>query len=235
MLADVGAGSGEGIVLADEPHSVGAAALVHQGDVAGDVHASGAQGHTGHGVAQAAQAAVVEDVLLIVVPEALQTHEHKIGGVDADGAVGGVHDDLGGVFNAAQDADAGLPVQDFPDHVGELGQADAAGYALAAGLSLAEIQKIQSHVHGAQARRAGGDPPFHVPVQLLHHSLCLTGGFYFESAHVAVHSFPSEYARRAWQIDRGNCAGTRVPDCPWARAWPRLRAGISPDGYMNRV
>ena len=69
---------------------------------------------------------------------------------------------------------SGSPVQHLPDHVGKLAQSDAAGHALAAGLGLAQVQEIQRHIHRAQARRAGGDPPFHVPVQLLHHSLCLT-------------------------------------------------------------
>ena len=174
MLADVGAGGGEGIVLPDKPHGIGAAALVHQGDVTGDIHAGGAQSHAGHRVLQAAQAAVVENVLLIVIPETLQAHQHQIGGVNADGAVRRVHDDLGSGLDPVQDLQLGLALQHLPDHVGKLGQSDAAGHALAAGLGLAQVQEIQRHIHRAQARRAGGDPPFHVPVQLLHHSLCLT-------------------------------------------------------------
>ena len=179
MLADVGAGNGEGVVLADEPHSVGAAAFAHQGNVAGNVHASGTQGHTGHRVFQSPQAAVVENVLLIVVPEALQAHQHQIGGIDADGAVRRVHDDLGGVFDAAENADLRLTFQYFTNHVGKLGEADAAGYTLAAGLGLAQIQEVQGHVHRAQPRRAGSDPPLHIAVQLLHHGLCLIGHFDF--------------------------------------------------------
>ena len=184
MLADVGAGGGEGIVLPDEPHGIGTAALVHQGDIPGDIHAGGAQGHAGHGVLQAAQAAVMEDVLLIVIPEALQAHENQVGGVNADGAVRRVHDDLGSGLDPVQDLQLGLALQHLPDHVGKLGQADAAGHALAAGLGLAQVQEIQRHVHRAQARRAGGDPPLHVPVQLLHHGLCLAGHLHFQSAHV---------------------------------------------------
>ena len=175
MLADVGAGSGEGIVLPDEPHGVSAAARIHQGDVAGDIHTGGTQGHAGHGILQAAQAAVMEDVLLIVIPEAPQAHQHQVGGVDADGAVRRVHDDLGGGRDPVQDLQLRLTLQYLPDHVGKLGQSDAAGHALAAGLGLAQVQEIQRHIHRAQARRAGGDPPLHVPVQLFHHGLCLAG------------------------------------------------------------
>ena len=108
MLADVGAGGGERIVLADKPHRVGAAPLVHQRDVAGNIHAGRTQRHTGDRILQRPQAAVVEDVLLIIVPEALQPHQHQLGGVDADGTVRCVHDDLSGVFNAAEDADLRL-------------------------------------------------------------------------------------------------------------------------------
>src|SRR5699024_6481963 len=89
MLADVGAGHREGVVLADEPHRVVAAAGVDEGDVAGDVHPGGAQGHTGHRVFEAAQAAVVVDVFPVVVGKAVDAVEHQTGGVLADGAGGG--------------------------------------------------------------------------------------------------------------------------------------------------
>lgn len=64
-------------------------------DIQGVVHhIPAAAGLAGHRVLQAAQAAVMEDVLLIVIPEAPQAHQHQIGGVDADGAVRRIHDDL---------------------------------------------------------------------------------------------------------------------------------------------
>ena len=183
VLADIGAGRGEGIVLADEAHRVLAAALADEGDVARDIHPGGAQRHAGHGVLKAPQAAVVEDMLLVIVPEALEAHEDQAGGVGADGAVRRVHNDLGGFLNPPEDAQIRLPVQHLPDHVGQLGQSDAAGHALAAGLGPAEVQEIQGHVHGAEARRAGRDAPLHVPVELLHHRLGLAGGLHFQSAH----------------------------------------------------
>ena len=127
-------------------------------------------------------------MLLVVVPEALQTHEHQLGRVNTDGAVRRVHDDLGGFLNPPEDAQIGLPVQHLPDHVGELGQPDAAGHAFAAGLGPAEVQEIQGHVHRAQPRRAGRDAPLHIPIELFHHRLGLAGGLYFQSAH-AVTSF----------------------------------------------
>ena len=49
--------------------------------------------------------------------------------------------------------------------------------------SYTEVEKIQRHIHRAQSRRAGGNPPLHIPVKLLHHGLGLAGHFDFQSAH----------------------------------------------------
>ena len=210
VLTDVGAGHREGVVLADEPHRVGVPACVDQGDIAGDVHSGGAQGHAGHGVFQAAQAPVAEDMLLIVVPEGLKAHQHQLGGVDADGAVGGVHDGLGRLLDPAEDADVRLAVQHLLQHVGELSQSDAAGHALSAGLGVAQIQKIQSHVDGAQARRAGCDPLLHAPVELIHHRLGLAGGLDVQSAHGSL--TPSSFVpQRRGDLPVSAARGARPP------------------------
>ena len=82
-----------------------------------------------------------------------------------------------------QDADVRLAVQDFPQHIGKLSQPDPAGYALAAGLGVTQLQKIQRHIDGTKARRAGGDSPLYIPVELIHHRLGLAGGFDVQSAH----------------------------------------------------
>ena len=184
VLADVGAGGGEGIVLADEAHGIRAAALLHQGDVAGDVHPCGAKGHAGHGMAQVAETAVVEDVLLIVLPEALEAHQDHVGGVDADGAVRRVDDDLRRDLDVVEDVGVRLTLQHLLQHVGQLGEADAAGNALAAGLGPAEVQEVQRQVHRAETGRARGDPLLHIPVELLHGGVRLAGGLYLESTHV---------------------------------------------------
>ena len=126
---------------------------------------------------------MVEDVLLVVVPEALEPHQHQLGGVDADGAVGSIHNGLGRAFNPVENPDIGLSVQHLPQHLGQLSQTDPAGHALAAGLGVAQLQEIQSHVNGTQARRAGGDPMLHVPVELIHHRLGLAGSLDVQSAH----------------------------------------------------
>ena len=183
MLTDIGTGCGERIVLTDQANRIRVASFLHQRDVTGDVHAGGTQRDTGHGVLQTTQAAVMQDMFLIIVPEALQAHQDQIGRVDPDGTIRAVHDDLGGIFDPAQDAYVRLPVQHFTDHVGDLAEANTAGHALAAGLSLTQVQKIQGHIHRAQARGAGRDSAFHVPVQLFHDSLRLAGSLYFQSTH----------------------------------------------------
>ena len=95
VLADVGAGRGERIILSDEAHRVGAAPLAHQRHVAGHVHPGGAEGHAGDGQLQAGKTAAVVHVLFIVVAEALQAIQHQAGRVAADGAVSGVQDAAG--------------------------------------------------------------------------------------------------------------------------------------------
>ena len=113
MLADVGAGGGKGVVLPHQAHGVVIAAGVHQGDVAGDIHTGGAHSHAGNGVVEGAEAAVVQDVLLKVLPEAPDAGEDQVGGVDADGAVRRVHDDLGGLLQVPQHPHIRLAVQNF--------------------------------------------------------------------------------------------------------------------------
>ena len=184
MLADVGTGGGEGIVLADEADGVVTPALLDQGHIAGNVYPGGAHGHAGNRVFQTAQTAVVGDVLLIIVPKAQQSHQHQLGRVDPDGTVRRVHDDPGGLFDPVEDTQFRFAVQHLADHAGELGQTDPAGHAFAAGLRLTQVQKIQGHVDRTQTRRAGSDPPFHIAVQLFHHSLRLTGSFDIQSAHL---------------------------------------------------
>ena len=125
----------------------------------------------------------MKNVLLIVVPEALEPHQYQLRRIHADGAVRRIHDHLGGVLNPTQNSHGRISVQHFPNHVGKLRQSNAAGHALAAGLRLTEVEKIQRHIHRAQSRRAGGNPPLHIPVKLLHHGLGLAGHFDFQSAH----------------------------------------------------
>ena len=175
MLADIGAGRGERIVLADEPHRVGAASLAHQRHIAGHVHPGGTQGHAGHGQLQAGETAMMFHVLLIVIPEALQPVQHQPRRVASDGAVGGVQDAAGRLLDNGDGIHRPRAVQHGGDELAELSQADAAGHALAAGLGVAQLQKRQGHIHRAQARRTGGDTALHIAVEVIHHRLGAAG------------------------------------------------------------
>jgi hypothetical protein len=182
VLADVGAGSGEGIVLTDQAHGVGVASLAHQRHVARHVHAGGTQRHTGDRQLQTGQTPVVQDVLLVIVPETVQTVQHQPRRVPSDGAVGGVHNGAGRLFDDVDGAQVGGAVQHRFDELAQLPQTDAAGHALAAGLGVAQRQKRQRHVHGTQARRTGGDAALHVAVEVIHHRLCAAGTLDIKSA-----------------------------------------------------
>ena len=184
MLADVGAGSGEGVILSDQAHGVGAAIFAHQSHVAGNIHPGGTQGDAWHGVFKPCQAPLMEDVLLVVIPESLQAVHHQAGRIPADGTVRRVDDGAGGFFNGNQSVHCGCAGEDLLQKHGKLSQTDAAGHALAAALSVAQPQKTQSHVHGTQARGAGGDTAFHVTVEIFHHSLGLAGRLDIQSAHI---------------------------------------------------
>ena len=183
MLADVSAGDGEGIVLANQLHSVSAAALMDQSHIAGDVHGSGALCHTGNGILHAAQAAAGLHMLLKIIPEGNQCVQHQLAGINTDGAVSGVHNHLSGGLNPIQNIRIGLSVQNFTNHLGQLIQANTAGNALTTGLSLTQIQEVQGHIHRAQAGRIGFNPTLHAAVNLLDNSLSLSGHFYFKSTH----------------------------------------------------
>ncbi|MPN32871.1 hypothetical protein SDC9_180354 [bioreactor metagenome] len=57
-------------------------------------------------------------MFLIIVPKAQKAHENQLGGVDADGAVGGVHDGLGRHLDAVNGADIRFSVQNASQHIG---------------------------------------------------------------------------------------------------------------------
>ena len=133
---------------------------------------------------QAAEAAAGVDVLFEIVPECDQGIEHQLTGIDADGTVSGIHHNLSGGFDPIQNIGMGVAVQNFPDHLGQLIQTDPARSAFAAGLGLTQAQKVQCHIHGAQARRICLDPALHAAVDLFDHSLRLSRHSYFKSTHI---------------------------------------------------
>ena len=181
MLADVRAGRGEWIILADQAHGVGVAAVLDEHEVARDIHARGAQCHAGNGLAHAAKAAVAQDVLFIVVAEALHAVKHQARRIAANGAVGAVDDHARHALDDRDGLHRGFALEHLLHQLRELAEADTAGNALAARLRMAEVQKALGQVHRTQSRRACGDTPLHIAVQPVDDGLGMGGRHNIES------------------------------------------------------
>ena len=77
---------------------------------------------------------MVLHVLHIVLPAAVETPENHPRRFHAQGAVCGILDDPGGIPNLLQRFHGGRVGLHLIEHIGNLGQADPAGHAFAAGL-----------------------------------------------------------------------------------------------------
>ncbi len=133
MLTHQGAHGGEGVVLADQANGVGVAPLPHQGDVAGGIDVGGTQLHAGDALEVGGAAALVH-VGQVVVLEGYIAVQNHLGSLEADGAVGAVHDGVGRAENGVQVLLAALAVQQAVQQVSQTVQTDPAGDALAAAL-----------------------------------------------------------------------------------------------------
>ena len=143
MLADIGAGHREWIVLADQAHRVGAAAFANQRDVARNIDAGWAERHAWHWLFHVAEAAMVLDVFDVVVAEAFQAGEHQTRCVGADGTGGCALNDLRGALHDFEVFHFALAAQDAAHQVRKLAETDAAWHAFSAGLRVAEIEEVQ--------------------------------------------------------------------------------------------
>ena len=157
MLANQGACSGEGIVLADHLDSTCAVALLHQGDVGGDVDVGGALGDAGHGLAGAGVAGRLGDVALVLVREGLEALEHLCSGIVSDGAVRRVPEQARPLGDLCHVGAVGLVAEHLVEQGLDARDALAAGRALAAGLGSAGLEQARLHCNGARAGRHGLD------------------------------------------------------------------------------
>ncbi len=132
---------------------------------------------------QSGDASMVDNMLDIVLAEALHAAQHHGCGLKADGAVGGVRDHACGLFNQVERAEVGFVVEDALEQRGQLTETDAAGDTFAAGLCVAQAQERKCHVNRAKPRGTGCNAVFHVPVQTLDDGLRLAGRFDIQSAH----------------------------------------------------
>ncbi len=177
MLAYVAAGDGHGIVLADELDGIGVAPHADEGDIAGDVHACGAERHAGDGRGERAEAAVLVDVLHKVGAVVLQIGENHLRGFIADGAVGALENGIGRLADEVDGVGGAPSVQHLVQQPLELVEADAAGNALAAGLGEAHGDEAEREVNGTHARGAGGQTARHIAVDMLGVLLALAEAF----------------------------------------------------------
>ena len=175
MLADVRAGRGERIVLSDEAHGVRIAAVLDEHKIARDIHTRGTQRNARHRLAHPAETAVAQDMLFIVVAEALHAVEHQTRRIASDGTVGAVDDHARHALDDRNGLHRSLALEHLLYQLRELTETDAAGHALAASLRMTEVQKALREVHRAQSRGARSDTPLHIAVQPVDNGLCMGG------------------------------------------------------------
>ena len=183
VLAHIGACRRERVILADQLYGIAVAPLADQRDIARDIHMCRAGRHTGHRVAQPADTAAVQHMFFVILAEAAHTFEHHVSGLVADGAVGRIGDHLGGILDQVDGGKVGRAVEHLLDEHSQLRKAHAAGHTLAAGLRVAQAQKIQGHIHRAQAHRACTDAAVHILMQVSQNRLRTARCFNGKSAH----------------------------------------------------
>ena len=183
MFTHVAADCRERIVLADQVQGFFVMAFPDQGDVAGDIHMGRTGGDTGHRMAETADTAAIEYVLLIIFPETPDSLQHHIGRLIADGTVRRISDHLGGVFDQVDGLQGRRPFQHLLDEGFQLPQSHSAGYAFSAALGMAEAQEIQCHVHRTEPRRTGIDPTVHILIQAIQDRLGPPRGLDLQTTH----------------------------------------------------
>ena len=155
MLADIGAGGGERIILADKANSIVAASFVDKGNVTGNIHSCRAKSNAGHGIFQTTKAAIMENMLHIIIAEAMNAVEDDSGGLSAYGAVGAGNNNLGGFLDKSNGLRGAGTVKNVIDKSVYLSKTYAAGNALTAGLSLTHGQEAKGHINRAKSGRRG--------------------------------------------------------------------------------
>ena len=150
MLANKGAGGGEGVILPDESYGVLISAGLDKGNIARNVNVRRTERNAGNSLVKAAKAGSLE-VGFIVLPEAVQTAQNHLRGFIAYCAVGGGVDYPGGFFNKVKRAFRCVAVKDGFDKLMKLTETDAAGRAFSARLAVADVNKGGGHVNGTNA------------------------------------------------------------------------------------
>ena len=120
---------------------------------------------------------------LIVLTETAHPFKHHRGGLVADRTVGRIGNGGGGGLNQVNRAFGGGLVKHALDQGFQLGKPYAAGHTLAAGLGVAQAQKIQRQIHRAEPRRVGRHAVPHIAAEVLYDLLRTVRGFDGKSTH----------------------------------------------------
>ena len=141
MLANQAAGYRERIVLADQANCICAASGMNQRNVSRNINACRAESHAGNGLVQAAEAAVVANMLQIVITETDYAAQNHVGGLKADCAVSGILDDSCSFLNEFYGVFRCSAIHNLLKKCGKLCETYTARYTFAAGLCVAQFQK----------------------------------------------------------------------------------------------
>ena len=133
VLAHEAADRREGVVPADQAHGVLIPLLAHQGDVAGDVHVRGTERGARDALEVRGAAALVHVGEVVVLEGDVAVQDH-LGGLEADGAVGAVHDGLGGLVDDLQILMGAEAREQTVQQGGKSIESHPAGYTFAAAL-----------------------------------------------------------------------------------------------------
>ena len=188
MLTYESAGAGEGIVLSDERDGVSKTSFPYKRYIARDIHMGGAECHAGNGLGCHAGAALMSDMLFIVLTAVEHALKHHACRFIAYGAVCRLHDGSGSILNDIDGSVISLAVKYRCEELVELHKPDAAGRTLSAGLGMAHLHEYPCDIYRAESRRARHYPLLEVLVDRLDHKLRLTRRKYLKSAHKKITS-----------------------------------------------
>ena len=176
VLADVGAGGREGVVLANQTHGIGVAPFAYEGDVARDIDVGGTERTAGNSLLFGDEAVAAGSMLHVVVAEAAQAEQDGIRSLHANGAIGGIGDGCGGLLQCVNGICIPLAVQQFFKQLDHDRQPDSAWDAFAAALRAGKLKVVQGGFNRAESWRTCHQTALHPCMKLLQRRLQLKRG-----------------------------------------------------------
>ena len=153
MLADQAADSRERIVLADQAHCVSVTSLMDKRNIARDVHLRGTLVDTGNRLVLQSLAAAVQDMLLIVIPEALRRPFKTMRAASGtDGTVRRRIIDSAVCSMTSSVSSVAVPSSTQLNQSLQLSESDPARNTFSAGLGMAQVQESCRQIHRTESR-----------------------------------------------------------------------------------